>query len=122
MTFPPLRRNSQGLPTMLDEYPNSIDQPFAVPFVHRLRFTRDVLGPDSHVLADVLPSSGGRKARVQFWVDEHLLAVRPDLRCWVGSFAETYAASLEVLDSIQVVPGGEAIKNDTRLLEQILRV
>jgi 3-dehydroquinate synthase len=107
---------------MLDDYPGSIDQPFAVPFVHRLRFTRDVLGPDSPALAAVLPPSGGRKARVQFWVDEHLLAGRPDLRSWIGSFGETFAGSLEVLDPVQVVPGGEAIKNDTRLLEQMLRV
>jgi 3-dehydroquinate synthase len=107
---------------MLDDYPNSIDQSFAVPFVHRLRFTRDVLGPDRHVLAAVLASSGDRKPRVQFWVDEHLLARRPDLHGGVSSFAQTFASSLEVLDAIQVVPGGEAIKNDTRLLEQILRV
>ena len=76
---------------MLDDYPDSIDQPFAVPFVHRLRFTRDVLGPDRDALAAVLAPSGGRKARVQFWVDEHLLARRPDLRCWVGSFAKDFA-------------------------------
>lgn len=107
---------------MLDDYPDRIDQPFSVPFVHRLRFTRDVLGPDSHVLADVLASSGSCKARVQFWVDEHLLTRRPDLRVWVSSFAQTNASNLEVLDSVQVVPGGEAIKNDPRLLEQILRI
>src|SRR5215831_11683609 len=106
---------------MLDDHKGSIDQPFAVPFVHRLRFTRDVLGRDRDALAAVLASSGGRKARVQFWVDGHLLARRPDLRSFVGSFAETYASTLEVLDAVQVAPGGEAIKNDTRLLEQMLR-
>jgi 3-dehydroquinate synthase len=106
---------------MLNDYPDRIDKPFAVPFVHRLRFTRDVLGTDMGALADVLASSGGCKARVQFWVDEHLLARRPDLRSFVGSFAEICASSIEVLDAIQVVPGGEAIKNDTRLLEQMLR-
>jgi 3-dehydroquinate synthase len=106
---------------MLDDYPESIDRPFPVPFVHRLRFTRDVLGPDRDALAAVLASSGGRKARVQFWVDEHLLARRPDLRAFVGSFAETYASRLEVQGAVQVVPGGEVIKNNTRLLEQMLR-
>src|SRR5262249_24322621 len=99
---------------MFDDYTDSIDRPFVVPFVHRLRFTRDGLGADRDALAAVLASSGGRKARVQFWVDEHLLAARPDLRSFVGSFAETYASDLEVLDAVQVAPGGEAIKNDTR--------
>jgi 3-dehydroquinate synthase len=107
---------------MLDEHPGTIDRPFAVPFVHRLRFTRDLLGPDGHVLADVLHASDGRTARVQFWVDEHLLAHRPDLRPWVGSFAAAFAGRFEVLDAVQVVPGGEAIKNDVRVLEQMLRV
>jgi 3-dehydroquinate synthase len=107
---------------MLDEHPGRIDQPFTVPFVHRLRFTRDLLGPDRHVLADVLHPSDGRKARVQFWVDEHLLAHRPDLRAWVASFAASFAERFAVLDAIQVVPGGEAVKNDIQLLEQMLKV
>jgi 3-dehydroquinate synthase len=107
---------------MLDEHPGRIDQPFAVPFVHRLRFTRDVLGQDRHVLADVVHPSDGRKARVQFWVDENLLAQRPDLRPWVGAFAETFAGRAEVLKAVQVVPGGEAVKNDIQLLEQMLKV
>jgi 3-dehydroquinate synthase len=106
---------------MLDKYPGSIDQPFAVPFVHRLRFTRDVLGPDRHVLADLLHPSDGRKARVQFWMDENLLTQRPALRPWVGSFAQTFAERVEVLEAVQVVLGGEAVKNDVRLLEQMLK-
>src|SRR5262245_40459707 len=107
---------------MLDKYPGSIDQPFAVPFVHRLRFTQDVLGQESHVLADVLHPSDGRKARVQFWIDENLLAQRPDLRPWVGSFAQRFAEQVEVLEAVQVVSGGEAVKNDLHLLEQMLTV
>src|SRR5262245_57174243 len=100
---------------MLDKYPGSIDQPFAVPFVHRLRFTQDVLGQDRHVLADVFHTSEGRKPRVQFWIDENLLAQRPDLRTWVGSFARTFAEQVDVLEAVQVVPGGEAVKNDIHL-------
>jgi 3-dehydroquinate synthase len=107
---------------LLDPHPASLDQPFAVPFVHRLRFTRDVLGPERDVLADVLHPSDGRKARVQFWVDEHLLRQRPDLRPWVGSFAAAFPERLEVLPTVQVVPGGEAVKNNIHLLEQILSV
>ena len=106
---------------MQDKDPGSIDQPFAVPFVHRLRFTQDVLGQDRHVLAAVLPPSDGRKARAQFWVDKNLLAQRPDLRPWVGSFARTFAERVEVLEPVQVVPGGEAVKNDICLLEPMLK-
>jgi 3-dehydroquinate synthase len=107
---------------MLDAHPASIDQPFAVPFVHRLRFTHDVLGPDRGVLADVLHPSGGRTARVQFWADENLLSQRPELGPWVRSFGEAFADRLDVLGTVQVVPGGEAIKNDIHLLERMLKV
>ncbi len=107
---------------MLGQYPGDIDQPFVVPLVHRLRFTRDVLGPDRPVLADVLHADEGRPARVQFWTDENLLAQRPDLRPWVGSFAQSVAGRLEVLPALQVVPGGEAVKNDIHILERMLKV
>jgi 3-dehydroquinate synthase len=107
---------------MLDVHPTCIDQPFTVPFVHRLRFTEDVLGEDRHVLAGVLHASEGRKPRVQFWMDENLLNQRPELRAWVHSFAETFADRLEVLPAVQVVPGGEAIKNDIHILERMLSV
>src|SRR5262245_39691105 len=107
---------------MSEQQPTGIDQPFAVPFVHRLRFTRDVLGRHGHVLADLFHASDGRTARVQFWVDENLLAHRPDLRPWVGSFARAFADRVEVLEAVQVVPGGEVIKNEIHVLERMLRV
>jgi hypothetical protein len=82
--IPPGEHRKVDTTSMLDEHPDRIDVPFAVPFMHRLRFTQDVLGPDRHVLADLLHASGSRKARVQLWVDESLLARRPDLRPWAG--------------------------------------
>jgi 3-dehydroquinate synthase len=120
-SFPGVQRK-QGTTDMLDEHPGAIDRPFAVPFVHRLRFTQDVLGQDRQVLADVLHAAHGRKARVQFWIDENLLARRPDLRAWVRSFAKAFAGRLDVLKAAQVVPGGEAVKNDIQLLERVLQV
>ena len=58
----------------------SIDIPFQIPSVHRLRFTGDVLGDDQNVLADLLEPSGDRPPLVQFWLDEHVDQARPDLR------------------------------------------
>ena len=59
--------------------PVVIDVPFTVPFVHRLRFTADVLGDDRDVLLDLLGPSGPQPARVQFWLDGHVARARPDL-------------------------------------------
>lgn len=107
---------------MLEQHPGNIDRPFAVPFVHRLRFTQDVLGPDRRILADVLHAPEGRTARVQFWTDENLLTHRPDLRSWVRTFGKEFADRLEVLETLQVVPGGEGVKNDIHILERMLKV
>lgn len=45
------------------ESPAAVDAAFSVPFVHRVRFTRDVLGADAEVLLDLLEASPGEAAR-----------------------------------------------------------
>ncbi len=99
----------------------AIDAPFSVPFVHRLRFTDDALGADRQVLADVLEPSEGRPARVQFWTDQHVLQANPDLRQRLHDFAESFD-HLQQAGNVQVVPGGEEIKNDIHILERMLKV
>ncbi len=99
-----------------------IDVPFASSFVHRLRFTQDVLGADQAVLADVLEPSGDRPARVQFWLDEHVAQARPDLRWTLERFAAQHPERIRQAGNVQVVPGGEAVKNDIHNLERMLKV
>jgi len=97
-----------------------VDAPFAVPFQHRLRYTDDVLGADRGELAAVLEPSTGRPARVQFWVDGHVDAARPDLRPRLEAFASSYPGRVEPAGGVEVVPGGEVVKNDRRHLDRIL--
>jgi 3-dehydroquinate synthase len=101
---------------------SSIDLPFSVPATHRLRFTRDVLGHEQHVLASLLEPSGDRTARVQFWIDEHVAEARPDLQHQLWSFCRTHAERVVSTGKAQIVAGGEAAKNDIHLLERILKV
>ena len=100
----------------------SIDIPFAVPAVHRLRFTEDVFGEDAAVLAELLEQSGDRPARVQFWADEQVLVANPQLQQRIRSFAAQYADRFTRIGNVQIVPGGEAIKNDIHMLERMLKV
>src|SRR3954452_23070184 len=95
---------------------------FAPHFVHRLHFTRDVLGDDRALLADVLEPSEGRPARVQFWVDECMAEAQPDLRGRLREFAGAYPGRIELAGNVQVVVGGEAVKNDIHILERMLKV
>lgn len=100
----------------------SLDVPFAVPFVHRVRFTRDVLGADADVLWEVLEPSEGRTPRVQFWLDECLLSARPELPGRLRALARTREGQVQLAGKVQVVPGGEACKNDVHILERMLKV
>jgi 3-dehydroquinate synthase len=95
---------------------------FAPSFVHRLHFTRDLLGDDQGVLADVLEPSEGRVARVQFWVDEHVAEAQPGLKRKLREFAEAHRGRVELAGNVQVAPGGEAVKNDIHVLERMLKV
>ncbi len=104
------------------DWTTSLDVPFAVPFVHRVRFTRDVLGADAHVLWEVLEPSEDRPARVQFWLDECLLSARPDLPARLRELARGGEGRLQLAGKVQAVPGGEACKNDVHILERMLKV
>jgi 3-dehydroquinate synthase len=87
-----------------------------------LYFTNDLLGDDRDVLADVLQPSEGRPARVQFWLDDHVSKARPDLKQQLRTFASAYPGRIERAGNVQVVPGGEAVKNDIHILERMLKV
>lgn len=100
---------------------DALDVPFQVPFVHRLRFTQDVLGTDQQTLVDVLEPSGQQPARVQFWLDECLATARPDLRQKLRAIVAAHPGRLVMAGNIQRVPGGEAIKNDIHILERMLK-
>jgi 3-dehydroquinate synthase len=103
-------------------HPGLSDVDFHVAFRHRLRFTHDVLGSDSQVLSDLLESSEGRVPKVQFWVDSHVAEANPDLKQRVHSFSRRNSERFQISGNLQIVPGGEAIKNDVHLLEQMLKV
>jgi 3-dehydroquinate synthase len=95
---------------------------FAPTFVHRLFFTHDLLGEDQRVLADALEPSGDRPAKVQFWLDDRVARAQPDLKRRLKAFAAAHADRVTMAGNVQLVPGGEAVKNDIHILERILKV
>jgi 3-dehydroquinate synthase len=100
---------------------DAFDIPFHVPCVHRLRFTRDVLHHDAGVLADLVEPSGAEPARVQFWLDQHVARAQPRLKQRIRQFVKANAGRCRMPGNIQVVPGGEAVKNDIHILERMLK-
>lgn len=106
----------------IETTPYGLDVPFSVPFIHRVRFTRDVLGPDRGSLLDVLVGSEGTIPKVQFWVDECVAAAQPDLKHKLTAIVDALPQKFLRAGNVQVVPGGEAIKNDEHIVERMLKV
>lgn len=106
----------------MNDISNSLNVDFHVPFVHRLRFTNDVFGEDQTVLTDLLESSDENPARVQFWIDQQVAEGSPGLVERVKRFANANPELVQRVGSIQLVPGGEEIKNDIHVLERMLKV
>jgi 3-dehydroquinate synthase len=106
----------------IDPAANRAEVPFGPTFIHRLYFTDDVLGPDRDVLARALEPSEGRPARVQFWLDEHVDRAWPGLRDRLRDFARSYPGRIELAGNVQVVEGGEVVKNEIHILERMLKV
>lgn len=100
---------------------SSFDVPFQVPFVHRLRVTRDVFGADQEILASLLEPSAAGPARIQFWLDEQITTAQPQLKSRIRKFVSALADRVVMPGNIQVVPGGEVVKNDIHLLEMMLK-
>ena len=108
---------------MIDPHSNDrLDVEFSTQFVHRVRFTRDILGADQDVLADLLQGSGSQRPRVQFWVDEDVARANSQLSQKLRDFSDSYADRIQRVGNVQLVPGGEAIKNDIHILERMLKV
>ncbi len=100
---------------------DDIDAHFSVEFVHRLRFTQDVLDDDHQVLADILQPCSGQPARVQFWVDSNVMESQPQMRDKINHFCERHGDRLVRVGSVHIAVGGEEIKNDIHLLEGMLK-
>jgi 3-dehydroquinate synthase len=113
----------------------AFDVMFSVPFSMRLRFTQDVLGRDASVLIDLLevkdsiqpgslPWGEGIKlpARVQFWLDAQVAKAQPDLTQKIHAISRKYRERISLAGNVQIVPGGEEVKNDIHILERMLKV
>ncbi len=100
--------------------PSSLDIPFHVPLVHRVRFTSDVLGHERRVLIQLLEPSGPAAAKVQVWIDADLWRCVPDLGDRFAQVIHEADAPLRLVEPPQSVPGGEVSKNEPAVIDRLL--
>jgi 3-dehydroquinate synthase len=85
-----------------------------VTFKHRIVFTRGAFAPENRIVEEILREGGGRRALVL--IEEAVAAAWPGLEDEV----HTYLALPDLeLRGVLVLPGGEAVKADEKLVERV---
>jgi 3-dehydroquinate synthase len=89
---------------------------------YQVHFTTGLFAPDHPLLARLIAGDGGAAPhRVLVAIDQGLLDHQPDLWERVAAYVETQGGAITLAGSPIVLPGGEAAKNDPRLIEQLHR-
>jgi len=95
-------------------------QHFIVKYEYPVWFTQGVFNPQNRVFVDsVTRIESNKRHRMVVFIDEGLLANWPDLPIMIEAYFMAYSESLELVATPHIVPGGEAAKNDSRLVKQL---
>ena len=94
-----------------------IDQQVVVTFRYPVRFTHGLLRPENTILRDVVEAEG--RARLLVVIDEGVADANPAIVADVEAYCEAHADRLELPAPPIVVPGGEAIKNQSGPVDEI---
>jgi 3-dehydroquinate synthase len=98
-----------------------IRQSFKVRFAYDVTFTRDVFASGNTDLASVLEPGVGGEAKVVAFVDSGLVPGRPDIAREVESWCDA-RPNVTLVAPVEVVPGGEEIKNALDILDRVGRI
>ncbi|MEM9008838.1 MAG: 3-dehydroquinate synthase, partial [Cyanobacteria bacterium P01_F01_bin.86] len=100
----------------------SIQQTFAVNFQYAVHFTEGLFHPDNGLLADIITADGeAAPKKIMVIVDAGLLPYHPDLLCQIEQYGAHHCDALTLTATPIMVPGGEAAKNDSAIIEQLQR-
>lgn len=114
--LPPCQTGCEG-----ENYP-MLQRKITVEHTHRILFTRDAFDPGNTVVSDLLAGDTvGRPAKVLVFVDDHVVQARAKLPAQIVCYAAAHLDVLHLAAEPLVIPGGEACKNDFRLVEQCWR-
>tara|TARA_R110002049_G_scaffold2750_3_gene21839 strand:+ start:32095 stop:33261 length:1167 start_codon:yes stop_codon:yes gene_type:complete len=96
----------------------SIDIAFSVPFTHRLRVTEDVAGDDFHVLRDLIDGGDAGPAKVLLVVESQVGQANPE-SVRIGQKLNA-SDGIDLVTAPIIMNGGEAIKNSTDCVKDLL--
>ncbi|MGB8169044.1 MAG: 3-dehydroquinate synthase [Chthoniobacteraceae bacterium] len=86
-------------------------------------FTHDIFATGNPVLADTLNRLGeNRRHRAIVFLDSHVTNALDRLPAKVAAYFAAHRDRIELIAEPQIVPGGEAVKNDFALVEGFMRL
>ncbi len=94
-----------------------IDQHVVVEFRYPVRFTHGLLRPDNPMLAEAVEADG--PARMLVVIDKGVAEAHPSLADDVEAYCAHHSGALQLTSAPLLVPGGEAIKNQTGAVDEI---
>lgn len=97
-------------------------QSFDVRYSYPVYFTRDAFDPSNSCVQTALSRlEPSNRHRMAVFVDEGVTLTRPHLIGQIARYAAQHAQSMQIVDDIVIVPGGEAVKNHHDCIEHILK-
>ncbi|MBU7583844.1 MAG: 3-dehydroquinate synthase [Nostoc sp. TH1S01] len=98
----------------------SIQQNIKVTFNYEVHFTNNIFNLKNPTLAQAIASDADKNPKkILALVDAGLLEFWPDLLSQITNYANFYAEVITLAAEPILIPGGEAAKNEPKLLEQI---
>ncbi len=99
-----------------------LQRTFTTEHTHRIVFTRGTFSSLNTSVRDLLElSHTPRKPKVMVFVDDRVVLADPDLPARIVSYASAHSDAMNLTAEPFILPGGEACKNDFRLVEQCWR-
>src|SRR5690554_261191 len=95
-------------------------QRFTITYEYPVHFTDGLLRPDNPTLAQALSRlEPHRRHRCIVFVDDGLIASRPEILDEITAYAAAHRRSMELVTPPIAVPGGERIKNELFFVEKM---
>lgn len=100
----------------------SIERTIMVPFIHRIHFTRSLFSPQNPLLRETIPpSDSGQPAKIIAVIDQGVASAFPGLAKQITEYFSLKSSTARLVAPPLPAPGGETVKNNRDLVEDLYR-
>ncbi|SMO72865.1 3-dehydroquinate synthase [Fodinibius sediminis] len=97
-----------------------IEQKVPVSFTYNVHFTEGIFDNGNPLFSDIIQKASPEVARnVLFVIDAGVVDHHPGLPNKIKAYAHAHAGAFKLVPELQIIPGGEAAKNDPEIIEEL---